>query len=49
MGSAKTMLSAEQFLRLPPQEGKRCELSEGELVEPDLLPGFSIVVSELLR
>jgi Uma2 family endonuclease len=33
MSNARTMLSAEQFLRMPPQEGKRFELNEGELVE----------------
>jgi Uma2 family endonuclease len=33
MGSAKTLLSAEQFLQLPPREGKRFELDEGELIE----------------
>jgi Uma2 family endonuclease len=33
---ARTLLSAADFLRLPPQEGKKFELDEGELVEMTL-------------
>ncbi len=33
MGSTKALVSAEQFLQMPPQEGKRFELNEGALVE----------------